>query len=259
MSDLQFYGRSPDGNKVILDVHSDGKEQVAFVWVTRIPYKGTPYYVLKALESWGEEISPGDELVFGFSGNIDTITGKFTLVVDDDVLDYVAKETVRLEQEQGNKTSSKPKTQSKPKPSKPNPTREQKREAAHHKVTNYGALNEDVAKPLPILRNIFYVLGMIWGLLVGPAVTTFFVMKGNSTGSADWIMPTIFSVYLWPFFLVGFINLIAAFRDHGNMHETAHNSAIVIGFVTLNPFSIIGGYLNYRYRVASNKKLPEKE
>ena len=65
--------------------------------------------------------------------------------------------------------------------------------------------------------------------------------------------------YFGVFGLLSAFASLNAFKHRDEIYDKTHNATIVFGALTFNIFALIGGWLNYRYRVSKYKMKPVKE
>ena len=146
-----------------------------------------------------------------------------------------------------------------------------------------------------VFRNMFYILAIIWGILTPillVASIVFALIGIQSSGDMDlfiqtygffgliglwqmqfiyWIVSLfgtdmatalsgvfviiLFILYLIP--ITGVFSGIRCWKDRRYDSVVASNAAMVVGLIAINPFLIIGGFINHRVYIANNKYMPD--
>ena len=127
-------------------------------------------------------------------------------------------------------------------------------------------------------RNTFYILAIIWGILSPIAViaSSFIGLPFPFILSLrDWISNTLLAslvgagglevsnvvaaividfVSILP--IIGVFSAIRCWKQRRQDSAIASSAGMVVGLIAINPFLIIGGFLNHRVYVKNNKYMP---
>ncbi len=251
-----FHGTSRNASDIDLHV---GNGVLKTVWKVRIPYQGKIYMVLETTERNEEaDIDAGELFCFYFDGDINTYEGEYTLEENDDIVAHIQKEYDKMMAED-DKPQPEPKPQEKPKPKpKKDPEPEPQPKPSYDSSSEKKPQFNEGFGPWLVIRDACYILGI--GFSFGAVILAYILILYSVSGywNAAVALGILTPIPLGYFAISG-INCICGLRDKVDIFSKTHNASMVLGLVTLNPFAIIAGWANYRYRVSTLKMKPVEE
>lgn len=252
---MEFTGYSYDKKTIYIDL-VEGEHK--FLWIATIYLDDKCYFVLESSMK-SEIIDEGSFFVFEFKGNMETLSGNYILVDNDETLDRVYDELDKLIEEEKEK---------------------KQKDQVQSNNKNKMRANFDKGRVFEILRNFCYILG------IGYCVFSFIAfILASVTGNESYIYFTpscVYSIiiYIFPildsggflsflssiiylvlFFvpIMGIISSIISLKRSRNSEDTMHKTTTVIGVFCLNPFIIFAGGFNSLAIKAKYKIYPKNE
>ena len=269
---LVLEGVSNDGINITITL--DGRSLPTELLET-VPL-GDHFYVILETKKKFDDIESGSILIFDFDGDLATMTGDYRLA-DDDECARVRK-VVLGDDDPGTKkppeTKKTPEPKKKPEPTKktPEPKKPEPKKPSSSARSGAGFGYNPKAEKIAKARNVFYIIGMIYGFgailfYMGFGYLIGFTLRSTNPDAIDalsnnvpLILVIAFSGYAQILNIISGLSCLDAYKKRDDMTNPVHNATMLLGVVTFfNLFALIAGWLNYRYRVSSRKVRPEEE
>lgn len=276
-----------DGKNIALSINGNTLQAQH---VRNVP-SGSCFYLILRVTSFsgtlnGASVKPGQLLGFEFDGDLGSYSGYYRLLEGQEATRVLGSQLEQQPEREENpfqnnvpvppkpKPVPKPQPQPQPKPKPvPQPQRQPEPEPEPSDYTPALAEPNEGGGFYIVMRNICYVLGILWGLAT-PIVLIYFIMKAQgidlwdvlgqigSWSRTDGSSFTMFLLILIPSFmfcLLSSISCILCLVKGRDSEATIHYGVILIGLVNLNLLAMLGGLLNHRYMLHRYKMKPVKQ